>query len=738
MSPHRFAILAPTPPDEASGRKDSPLPTRRAKRPVPPVPKPSLDPVFRPRSVAVIGASRRRQTIGREILSNLVGSGFTGAVYPVNPTADSINSIRCYRSIREVPKPVDLAIVVVPKDLVLGVVEACGRAGVKGLVVITAGFKEVGAAGAALEEKLKSKLRKYGMRMVGPNCMGVVNTDPEVLLNATFAAAAPVRGNVGFVSQSGALGEAILADAADNGLGVAMFASMGNKTDVSGNDLLEYWEDDPAVGAILMYLESFGNPRRFTQIARRVTRKKPIVTVKAGRTAQGARAASSHTGSIVGLDIASESLLEQCGVLRCSTMQEMFTLTQALANQPLPAGNRIAIVTNAGGPGILCTDALIASGLTLAELRPKTRAALARILPAEASTRNPVDMIASADGARYRAALSVVRKDPGVDGIVVIFVSPITIDAFEVAEAIAGAADGSKPVLSVFMGKQRNEEGAAWLRGHRVPVYRFPEDAAAAMAGLDRYRQLRDRPIGRIRAFGVDTARARRAIASVRRAGRTLLTSREVAEVLAAYGFPLAPSRIATTAGDAIDAAVEIGYPVVLKVASEKISHKSDVGGVKVDLRNADEVARAFRDITARVRGEDARCAVSVQRMIQGGREVILGMTRDANFGPVLMFGLGGIFVEIMKDVAVRLHPLTDANARGMIERIKGYPLLSGARGEKAVDLAFLEECLLRLSQLVGELEDDLAELDVNPLIVTGSAATSFVVDARVALAGRA
>jgi len=697
----------------------------------------SLDAIFRPRSVAVIGASRKRQTIGREILANLVEYGFSGPVYPVNPAAEAIHSIRCFRSIEDIPGPVDLAVVTVPKDQVLAVVAACGKKGVRGLIVITAGFKEIGSDGVLLEAQLAAKVKRYRMRMIGPNCMGVVNTESDVKLNATFAATTPVKGNVGFVSQSGALGEAILADAVENGLGVAMFVSMGNKTDVSGNDLLEYWEDNPDIQAILMYLESFGNPRRFTTIARRVTRKKPIVAVKAGRTEQGARAATSHTGSIVGLDIASDTLLEQCGVLRVSSMEEMFTLAQGLVNQPVPAGDRIAIVTNAGGPGILCTDAIIAAGLTLAELRPKTRKALAKALPPEASTVNPVDMIASADASRYRAALDLVTRDPHVDGVIAIFVSPIMIDAYEVAVAIAAAAGGRKPVLSVFMGKQRSDEGLAWLRQNRVPVYRFPENAAAAMAGLARYRVLRDRPIGKTVTFASDPERARRAIASARKGRRTMLSAREVSEVLLAYGFPLAPSALSTTAAEAIEAAHALGYPVVLKVASDAIVHKSDLGGVKLDLRNADEVADAFDEIGARVRLKDGALKIAVQRMITGGRETILGMTRDPQFGPVLMFGLGGIFVEVMKDVSVRIHPLTDVTARAMIERIKGYPLLAGARGEKPVDLAFLEESLLRLSQLVGDLEDELAELDVNPLIVTGDRKSSFVVDARIALAPR-
>lgn len=697
-----------------------------------------LDAIFRPRSVAVIGASRKRQTIGREILRNLVDFEFSGPVYPVNASAEVVGSMKCYASIAEVPGPVDLAVITVPRDHVVEVAEQCGKKGVRGLVVITAGFKEVGGEGAELEATLERTIRKYGIRMVGPNCMGVINTEPDVRLNATFAATMPSRGNVGFVSQSGALGEAILADAAERGLGVAMFVSMGNKTDTSGNDLIEYWEDNPDVQAILMYLESFGNPRRFTQLARRVTRKKPIITVKAGRTAAGARAASSHTGSIVGLDIATESLLEQCGVLRVSSMEEMFVQATALALQPVPRGPRVAVVTNAGGPGILCTDACIGLGLEMAELSKATRRALARALPREASTANPVDMIASADASRYRSALGLVQRDPGVDGVIAIFVSPIMIDAYEVARAIAEGAGGEKPILSVFMGKRRSHEGVAVLRAGRVPVYRFPEEAASAMSALVRYRALRDAPQGREVRFRVDETRARRAIAAARRGARALLSPSEVHEVLAAYGFPLAPSKLVSSAAEAIEGAHEVGYPVVLKLASDRISHKSDVGGVKVDLRNADEVARAFQELRGRLGRRDPRFRVQVQRLIRGGREVILGMTRDPQFGPVIMFGLGGVFTEVLRDVSVRIHPVTDVGARAMIERLRGYPILAGIRGERPAALGLVEESLLRLSQMVSDLEGELQELDLNPLIVTDRADTSFVVDARIALAPRA
>jgi acetyltransferase len=704
---------------------------RRGKKPVK---RGALDALFRPRSVAVVGASRRTQTIGREILRNLVAFEFAGPVYPVNPTAPSVGSMLAFRSLEDIPGPVDLAVITVPRDQVLPVVEACGKKGVKGLAVITAGFKEVDSEGADLERKIAAKLDRYGMRMVGPNCMGLINTEPDVQLNATFAATVPSRGNVGFISQSGALGEAILADAARNNLGVAMFVSMGNKTDVSGNDLLEYWENNDDVQVILMYLESFGSPHRFTQLARRVTRRKPIITVKAGRTAAGARAASSHTGSIVGLDIATESLLEQCGVLRVSSMDDMFVKASALATQPLPAGDRIAIVTNAGGPGILCTDACIGAGMSLAELSGRTKRALKKVVPPEASIANPVDMIASADATRYRAVLEAVKKDPGVDGIIAIFVSPIMIDAYEVARAIAEIADGSKPVLSVFMGKQRSDEGAELLTRRRVPVYRFPEEAASGMHAMVRYRSRREAPQGVEKVFKVNAAAARKVIAAARKEGRRDLTPAEVQRLLGAYRFPLAPSRTVSTAAEAIAGSLEIGYPVVLKIESDRISHKTDVGGVKVDLRNADEVGRAFKEMTTRLRRKDPDLQVTVQKMIRGGREVILGMTRDPQFGPLMMFGLGGVYVEVMRDVSVRIHPVTDVGARTMIERIKGYPLLAGMRGEKAVDLDFIEESILRLSQMVRDHERDLDELDINPLIVTEKGKGSFVVDARVRL----
>src|SRR6266571_2496635 len=521
----------------------------------------SLSAILRPRSIAVVGASRHPQSIGREILHNLVRSGFTGPIFPVNPNAASVHSIKCYRSLRDIPDPVDLAVIVVPKEIVPRVVEDAIAKQVRGLVVITAGFKEVGEEGERAERALRDRIRPAGIRMVGPNCMGVINTDPEIRMNATFAATRPERGSVGFMSQSGALGEVILARAHEIGLGIAYFVSMGNKADISGNDLIEAWEDDPRVNVILMYLESFGNPAKFAAITRRVTRKKPILAVKSGRTAAGARAAFSHTGAMAGTEIAVETLFDQCGVLRAGTMAEMFTLATALAHQPLPAGNRVAILTNAGGPAIMATDACATLGLQVAELAPETQAALRRVLVPEASVHNPVDMIASADAARYAAALEILVADRSIDGLIVVFVSPIMINALEVARAIIAAGRGARlPILTCFMGKEQGQQGVEELRQAGIPAYLFPEEAARAMAGLDRYRRMRARPEGSRRTFDVDHAQAEAVLRGAVTAGRQVLLPEETERLFRAYGLPLAPSRIVTDETQAVAAAAELGY----------------------------------------------------------------------------------------------------------------------------------------------------------------------------------
>ncbi|MGD8374602.1 MAG: CoA-binding protein, partial [Acidobacteriota bacterium] len=506
---------------------------------------PGLDPLFRPRAVAVVGASRNPTSIGRMILGNLVEFGFQGPVYPVNPSAAVVHSMRCYRKVSDIPEPVDLAILVVPPQHVPKVVDDCGRKGVRALIVITAGFKEIGGEGAAREAKLMKQVRRWGMRMVGPNCMGLVNTAPDVRLNASFAQATPREGIAGFITQSGALGEVILANAREIGLGVARFVSIGNKPDISGNDLLLHWEDDPDVRLILMYLESFGNPRRFTQIARRVSRKKPILAVKAGRTAAGARAAFSHTGALSGMDVAVDTLFEQCGVLRARSMEELFTLAPAFATQPIPRGKRVAIVTNAGGPGILATDACVTGGLELADLAPRTRQRLRRVLPPECSVQNPVDLIASADEARYRVVLEALAGDPAIDAFLIIFVSPVMIDSLAVARRIVEASRTlDRPVLTCFMGKHGAQEAVQLLRGNGVPVYPFPELAAQALQAMSHYREMRERPEPVEERFPANRRAAERILRRAAREGRENLRPEEAEALLSAYGIPFAPSRL--------------------------------------------------------------------------------------------------------------------------------------------------------------------------------------------------
>ncbi len=700
--------------------------------------RPGLGPLLRPRSVAVVGASRKAVSIGREILHNLIEGGFTGPVYPVNTAAGSVHSLKAYPSVEAIPDPVDLAVIVVPKEHVVKVVGSCARKGVKGLVVITAGFRETGPEGARREQVLGAAVRRGGMRMVGPNCMGGVNTDPELRLNASFAAARPIPGRVGFLSQSGALGEAILSTAADLGLGIAQFVSLGNKTDVSGNDLLEFWEKDDRIDLILMYLESFGQPRRFTTLARRITRTKPIIAVKSGRTAAGARAAVSHTGALAGAEVAIDTLLRQCGVIRVATMQEMFTLAQAFASQPLPAGGRVAVVTNAGGPGILATDTLIGAGAQMAEFTPATTRKLRRVLPAEAAAGNPVDMIASADGARYAAVLGPVLADARVDAVLVIFVTPVYIDALKVAQAISGAAARRrKPVLTCFMGKTRSGEAVAHLKANRIPVYSFPEEAATALAAMIQHQAYLRRPAGRLIRFRPRTAAARRILRRAREEGRLLLDLDEARGLAEAYGLPVVPAQEVADAPGALVAARRLGYPVVLKASSARFPHKTEVGAVRLDLRTGDEVVAAFEAMAPRLRRRDPETRFFVQSMIRGGVELILGAVADPAYGPILMFGLGGTEVEVLRDVAHALCPVTDAEAKRLIHSIRGAALLTGFRGARPVDLAAVAGWIGRLSRLVTDFPE-IQEVDLNPLIASPRGRPSGIVDARIRIAGGA
>ena len=696
------------------------------------------DSILRPRSIAVIGASRHPNTIGYQILDNLIRYGFNGPLYPVNPKADVIHSIRAYPSVTAIPDAVDLAVIVVPRDLVLAAAEECGRKGVKGLVVITAGFAEVGGDGVERERRLVEVVRRYGMRMVGPNCMGVLNSATEFSMNATFAPTMPPYGPVGFISQSGAMGLSILDYAEELGIGIHQFVSVGNNADVSGNDLLMDWADDAEIRTILMYLESFGDARRFFQIARKLTRRKPIFVVKAGRTAAGARAASSHTAALAGTDLAADALMEQCGVMRAQTVEELFDYAMAFPRLPLPKGDRVAIISNAGGPAIILADACESSGLKVAELAGATQAAIRRLVPEEAAVRNPVDLIASATAETFGSVLSLVLQDPNIDAVIVsVAPPPLKGKAGDVAEAIvqATAARHDIPVMAVLLGRQGVSAGMRNLLKAGMPGYIFPESAARALAAMNRYRKWLERPEGVEQRFPADAPRVARIVETARREGREKLSETEALEVLDAYGVPTVPWRQAASEDEAVAAAAALGHPVVLKVISRSIIHKSDVGGVVVGLGSEREVREGYRRMLQRVqeRAGVAPDAVLVQRMIPGGRETIVGSARDPRAGPLIMFGLGGVAVEVLKDVVFRVHPLTDVDAREMVRSIRGFPLLEGLRGQPAVDVVALEEILQRVSQLVGEHEAIL-DMDINPLVTFPDRALALDARFRIAL----
>ncbi len=679
-----------------------------------------LDPILKPQSIAVVGASRQPDTIGWQILDNLVRFGFHGPIFPVNPNATSIHSIKAYPSVGAIPDPVDLGIIVVRKQFVLDVAEQCGRKGIKGLVVITAGFAEVGGEAIAREQQLVEIVKRYGMRMVGPNCMGVLNTDPAVSMLATFSPKMPPPGPVAIVSQSGAMGQSILDHAEELGIGIHQFVSVGNKPDVSGNDLVECWGDDPAVRAILMYLESFGNPRRFFALAKRITRVKPIFVVKSGRTAAGARAASSHTAALAGTDLAADVLMQQCGVIRAQTVEELFDYAMAFPRLPLPKGDRVAIISNAGGPAIILTDACESAGLRVLELSADTQARIRARVAEEASVRNPVDLIASAKAPTYRAALEIVLADPAVDAVIASFIPPLGIQARDVALAIRDAAATRKdvPVIAVMLGRAGVPAALEELVEAGIPGYVFPESAVRALAALVRYRRWLERPEGAVIDYPVDRVRADAIVHAARAESREKLDEGESLAMLDAYGIPTAPWKVVRTTEEAVRVAGAMGFPVALKVMSHRIVHKSDVGGVVLNLGDAQAVTDGWARMMTRVRERAGQApdAVLVQKMMPPGRETIVGSTRDPKTGPLLMFGLGGIFVEVLRDVVFGVHPLTDLDAGEMVRGIRGYKLLEGVRGETSVDLVALQEVVQRVSQLVGD-QETIAEMDINPLV---------------------
>jgi acetyltransferase len=700
----------------------------------------SLDAIFKPKSIAIIGATVREGSLGRELLNNLFSFEFNGMIFPVNPRYDYIHSTKAYPTVLSIPDPVDLAVVVVPKEHVLMAVEDCGRKGVKGLVIITAGFKEVGGEGVEREEQLVEIAERYGMRIIGPNCMGVIAATPEVRMNATFSPSTPNLGNLAFMTQSGALGVAIILALHKLNLGFSYFASVGNKADVSAVDLLEYWENDDHTGVIGLYLESFDDPTRFTELSKRISKHKPIIAVKSGTSAAGARAASSHTGSLAGLEVAADALLRQCGVIRVSSIGGLIDMVAGFSHSPLPKGDRVGIVTNAGGPAIMAADDVESHGLRMAELSQDTRDRLAAILPAEASVNNPVDMIASAGAKEYAECLDIVLADPGVDIGIPIFVPPLMIEPIEVLRQITGVGRRhDMPVLAVLMAEEEYYELIPEKVGDAVPYYRFPESAAEVAAAMVRYCNWRTIPAGTVRTFDVDQEVTRQVLEQKHENGGGFLSPEEVFTILNAYGFPVCRHAVVPLKGDLAAAARKVGYPLVLKVDGEEIVHKSDIGGVEVGIKDERGLKAAHKRIVDSVRSAGVYEKVSgflMQEMARPGKEVILGITQDPKFGPLLMFGMGGKYVEIVRDIVFRVMPVTDVDAQEMVREIKSFPLLEGVRGEVRVDIEFIVESIQRLAQLVGDT-DLIAELDMNPVIVHPGRDECRVVDARIRVRDR-
>lgn len=704
----------------------------------------SLRAFVKPCSIAVIGASHREGTIGNKLFRNLLTQGYKGVVYPVNPNTEVVAAVRAYPSVLDIPGDVDMAVIIVPAGAVLPVVHECGRKGVRGLVIVSAGFGESGAEGQERQDRLIRIARSYGMRVIGPNGMGVINTDPAVSMNATFSSIFPPAGHLGFCSQSGALGLAILEYAQSLNIGLSHFVSIGNRADVSSNDFLQFWEDDPSTSVVLLYLESFGNPRKFAQIARRVSEKKPIVVVKSGRTAAGSRAAASHTGALMTGERTSEALFVQAGIIRVNTLDELFDVANLLQQQPLPPGKRVAILTNGGGPGIMTADACVAMGLEVPALSEETRAALASFLPDRASLANPIDMTAEASAEDYRRALEVLAMDEGVDNVVVIFIPPIVVQPEAAAQAIREALpkfrELGKPLLASFMSARGAPAELGTVKDGYVPCFTFPESTGTALAHAYEYSEWLRKAKGVIPDLpGIDAAAARKVMDDVI---ETLLAQGgwldpiSISKLLEAYGIPAAPVREARTAMDAVEAASEIGYPVAVKLSSATLTHKTDVGGVKLDLRTADEVEQAFRKIEQKLaslgRAEEMQ-GVTVQKMVHGGIECIIGVTQDPSFGPLVLFGTGGIYTELFQDVTFRIHPLTDVDAHDMVHSVKVARILQGWRRSKVYDVRAVEDVLLRVSAMVDDLPE-IAEIDLNPVKAMEQGKGCIVVDARIRL----
>ncbi len=697
-----------------------------------------LEPFFTPKSIAVIGASTSPGKLGYTVVENLVNGGYTGVgkVYPINPKADEILGLQVFPSVLKVPEPIELAVLVIPYMLVPDALRECGQKGIPAAIIITAGFREAGMEGLERERELMQIASEYGMRLVGPNCLGIIDTYTP--MNASFSAGTPPSGPMAFMSQSGALGTAVLDWALAGRLGLSKFVSLGNKADVGETDLLKAWADDPNSKVIMIYVEGLPNGQEFIDTARVVGRKKPIVAVKSGVTQSGSRAVSSHTGSLAGSEQAYQAAFQQAGVIRATSMQNLFDIALALGYQPILKGDRIAIVTNAGGPGILATDALERSGMSLARFKNETIQKLMENLPDAASAANPVDVLGDARADRYRRAMQLVSEDPNVDGILVVLTPQAMTEIEATAQAVVELSRSiDKPIFGCFMGEARIQAGVEILEKGGVPNYGFPERAAIAFRAMSDYRSICNREEQDYVTFEVDRDVVREVIDRIRSEGRVTIGDAEARDIQTAYGLRIPESRLAASPDEAVKIASEIGYPVVLKIASPDILHKTDVGGVRVGLSNATELRDAYELMVYRAQRyiPDARIwGCQVQEMApSGGLEILVGMNRDPQFGPLVTFGLGGIYVETLKDVTFRIAPFSYQEAEQMLKEIRSHALLDGVRGQPPVDKEAIIDTLLRVGQLVQDFPE-IVELDINPLIVYPEGQGGISIDMRLVL----
>jgi acetyl coenzyme A synthetase (ADP forming)-like protein len=694
-----------------------------------------LETLFSPRSVAVVGASRTEGKLGYAVLSNIIQSGFSGDIYPINPKADEVLDLVCYASLDQVEDEIDLAVIVIPAQFVLEVLETCGKRGVGSVIVISAGFRETGHEGLMAEHKIAELARQYKMRVVGPNCLGVIDTLAP--MNASFAVGMPRQGQIAFMSQSGALCTSVLDIALAQDIGFSRFVSLGNKADLNEIDFLQAWAEDPQSKVVMAYLEGIANGSHFIEVARQLTKNKPIIAIKSGSTSAGSRAVSSHTGTLAGSERAYEAAFKQAGVIRAGSVGDLFDLSVALAYQPLPRNERVAIITNAGGPGIMATDAIERCGLSLASLSSGTMDELRQALPSAASVLNPVDVLGDALADRYRLALQLVTDDPNVGALLVILTPQFMTQIEDTARMVGEISDRSDiPVLACFMGEANTEAGTKILAGHNVPNYVVPERAVAALKAMVEQRRWQERPLPEFETFDVDRDRVAHIFQEVRAQRRVQIGDAEARDILEAYRIPIPTSKLCSTVDEAVAFAEQIGYPVVMKIASPDILHKTDIGGVRLNIESADDVRDSFDLLTFRAMRymPDAEIwGCLVQQQVRGGKEVITGMNRDPQFGPLVMFGLGGIYVEVLKDVTFRIAPFSRREANEMMREIRSFSLLRGVRGQARSDIDALGDTLLRLSQLVTDFPE-IVEMDINPLMVFEEGHGVMGIDMRLVL----